>query len=270
MELETYQVHAFASAPYSGNPAGVCLHGPSLDVDEMRAIAMDLGPSVTAFVEDAAGKRLPLRWFTREGNEVQSFCGHATFAAAHVMLRCRRQALDAIEFETISGVRRVEAAGDELTMQIPCWPAHKAPCPDEVSQAFGAEPSEFLLTGRDALLVFPDEAAVAALQPDFDLLRPLGSMGWIACAQTGPASIGFRFFCPGFDIGEDEDPATGSAFSTLAPHWRQQMAAPVLTARQMSARGAEFEFGLAGDAAFVTGTCATFLTGVITQPGGME
>jgi len=78
--IEAFHIHAFSQTVHGGNPAGVCVLDAWLSDGQMRRVAQDLGPSVTAFVLNSEDGIHPLRWFTRGGREVDSFCGHATFA----------------------------------------------------------------------------------------------------------------------------------------------------------------------------------------------
>lgn len=89
------QVDAFASEPFSGNPAAVCLvpHHlrAALNAGLMQAIAMENNLSETAFVSlhgpsdsFAGSASFGLRWFT-PAREVP-LCGHATLASAWVLM----------------------------------------------------------------------------------------------------------------------------------------------------------------------------------------
>ena len=82
MKLKIFQVDAFSSKPFAGNPAAVCILDKWLDGDLMQKIANENNLSETAFavpVDD----RYEIRWFTPE-IEVD-LCGHATLATAHIL-----------------------------------------------------------------------------------------------------------------------------------------------------------------------------------------
>ena len=76
-------IDAFASAPFRGNPAAVCLLEEERDAAWMQQVAAEMNLSETAFLcghgEDGYG----LRWFTPT-QEVE-LCGHATLASAHYL-----------------------------------------------------------------------------------------------------------------------------------------------------------------------------------------
>ena len=82
MNIDLYQVDAFASKPFEGNPAAVCPLETWLDDGLLQAIATENNLSETAFfVPTESGYQL--RWFT-PAVEVD-LCGHATLAAAWVI-----------------------------------------------------------------------------------------------------------------------------------------------------------------------------------------
>ena len=87
-------------------------------------------------------------------------------------------------------------------------------------RALGVErsslPIEFYRNGPQFVYVaLEDEAAVAALSPDFGALSALGQVG-VNCFAGGGTHVRTRMFGPG--VGVAEDPATGSAAGPLALH----------------------------------------------------
>lgn len=78
-----YQVDAFTSAVFHGNPAAVCLLSSWLSDALLQAVAAENNLSETAFVL-ADRDPAPLRWFTP--TEEVPLCGHATLAAGFVVL----------------------------------------------------------------------------------------------------------------------------------------------------------------------------------------
>src|SRR5437763_1578712 len=82
MVLKIYQVDAFASEVFKGNPAAVIPLQDWLDDELMQQIAAENNLSETAyFVETDAGYHL--RWFTPE-YEID-LCGHATLASSYII-----------------------------------------------------------------------------------------------------------------------------------------------------------------------------------------
>jgi PhzF family phenazine biosynthesis protein len=82
--LEMFQVDAFTSDLFAGNPAAVLIVEQWLDDKLMQAIATENNLAETAFVKvSKVPGEYDLRWFTPT-HEV-AFCGHATLASAHVL-----------------------------------------------------------------------------------------------------------------------------------------------------------------------------------------
>ena len=82
MNISLYQVDAFTSRLFSGNPAAVCILDAWLEDPVLQAIAEENNLSETAFLV-ATGEAFDLRWFTPV-SEV-ALCGHATLASALVV-----------------------------------------------------------------------------------------------------------------------------------------------------------------------------------------
>ncbi|MEM6289562.1 MAG: PhzF family phenazine biosynthesis isomerase, partial [Bacteroidota bacterium] len=81
-------VDAFASRPFTGNPAAVCILDAPAPEAWMQALAGEMNLSETAFLVPKADGAFGLRWFTPEV-EVD-LCGHATLASAHVLFTTGR------------------------------------------------------------------------------------------------------------------------------------------------------------------------------------
>ena len=105
MKLRQFQVDAFASRPFEGNPAAVCPLEQWLPDSLLQSIAEENNLSETAFfVPDAKG--FHLRWFTPV-SEVD-FCGHATLATAHVLYEALGHNSEVVVFSTRSGEMTVK------------------------------------------------------------------------------------------------------------------------------------------------------------------
>ena len=253
-----YQVDAFSTGPFSGNPAAVCPLDDWLDDNTLQSIAAENNLSETAFIV-ASEKDYDLRWFT-PAMEVD-LCGHATLAAGYVVLNHLQPGLDSVAFETLSGQLVVARDGDRLSMDFP----NRAPTPISgsraLSEALGAVPSEVHLS-RDILAVFDDEASVRRLSPDQVRLLALDEgLGVIASAKGDSVDFVSRFFVP--KAGIAEDPVTGSAHCTLVPFWAERLGKSRLVAHQVSKRGGELHCEHRGDRVIIGGRCTLFLTGNI-------
>ena len=82
MTVPIYQIDAFASEPFKGNPAAVCPLEEWLPDDVMQNVTMENNLAETAFFVKN-GESYDLRWFTPV-MEVD-LCGHATLASAFVI-----------------------------------------------------------------------------------------------------------------------------------------------------------------------------------------
>jgi len=257
MKLPIFQIDAFTSRVFAGNPAAVVLLDEWLSDEKMQAIALENNLSETAFVVPQDGF-FDLRWFTPKV-EVD-LCGHATLAAADCLFRNGYPSEEQIVFETRSGQLTVHRDGERLVMDFPARNPEPIENDRAVASALGAASSE-LLTSRDLLAVFDSEQQVAALSPDFAAIAALDTFAVIATAPGDDCDFVSRFFAPG--AGVPEDPVTGSAHSTLTPYWCQRLEKTKLHARQISQRGGELWCELRGERVLIAGHAIEYLRGEI-------
>jgi PhzF family phenazine biosynthesis protein len=258
MKIRQYQVDAFATRAFEGNPAAVCPLESWLDDGLLQAIAEENNLSETAFfVPSDEGFRL--RWFT-PGSEVD-LCGHATLATAHVLFEHLGHPGQAIAFETRSGPLTVKRRGGLLEMDFPARPPTPCTGPEILARALGRQPLE-VLRADDYLVVFDSEATVRGIRPDFSLLGTLDLRGVIITAPGGPDDFVSRFFAP--RLGIPEDPVTGSAHCTLAPYWAARLGKRRLSARQVSKRGGSIVCELNDGRVLLSGSAVTFMEAEIT------
>ncbi len=259
MELPIFQVDAFTSELFGGNPAAVVPLERWLEEDRLQAIAAENNLSETAYFvrEDSAYR---LRWFTPAA-EVD-LCGHATLASAWVLLKRLDPERDAIRFETRSGRLEVRSDGERLAMDFPARPASPVEPPKALVEGLGMEPEEVLAAQRDYLVVYADEETVRRLKPDFSRLRAIDRLGVIVTAPGVSSDFVSRFFAP--TLGVPEDPVTGSAHATLVPYWSARLGkTEPLQARQLSARGGELLCADRGERVLIAGRCVLYLEGTI-------
>jgi PhzF family phenazine biosynthesis protein len=260
MELPIYQVDAFSSAVFSGNPAAICPLEKWLPDATMQAIALENNLAETAFfVQDGHDRqRFALRWFTPVC-EVD-LCGHATLASAYVLFEELNAPGELLRFETKSGELTVRKHGGRLVMDFPSRPPSKIEPESNLVPALGGEPTE-ILAARDYLVRYGSAREVQSLQPDMQALKKLDRFAVIVTAPGTDCDFVSRFFAPG--KGVPEDPVTGSAHCTLIPYWAAQLGKTTLHARQVSPRGGELFCKLNGDRVEIAGEAALFLTGRI-------
>ena len=160
-------VDAFTDQLFAGNPAAVCLQ--PLPEALMQRVAQENNLSETAFLTKT-GDDYALRWFTPAG-EID-LCGHATLAAAHVVLTQLEPGRQQVTFHTCSGPLPVQKRGDRYEMDFPAYTLSPVPVTEAMAAAFGARPTAAYL-GRDLLCVFDREETVQGLTPDQAALRGL-------------------------------------------------------------------------------------------------
>ncbi len=261
MELPVYQVDAFASEVFRGNPAAIMPLDTWLADEMLQAIAMENNLSETAFYV-ACDQGYELRWFTPTV-EVD-LCGHATLAAAHVLFNHLGETADVIRFQTLSGELRVLRSGLGITLDFPVAELVSTPVLEGVSAALGAMASQAVMAASNAhaaVYVFESQAQVAALEPNFPALNDASEHAIIATAPGETCDFVSRFFGP--QVGLDEDPVTGSAHCSLVPYWAEQLGTNTLIAKQISSRGGDLACTLSDGRVFMTGTAVTFMIGTI-------
>ena len=256
--IRLFQVDAFASQRFEGNPAAVCPLDHWLDDHLLQAIAEENNLSETAFFVPE-GDGFSLRWFTPLA-EVE-LCGHATLASAHVLFEHSDYDKPLITFETRSGQLCVERAHTGLSMNFPAIKALPCTTPELLKQAIGLVAQE-VLAGDDYIVVLDSEAALRQIQPDQGLLSQLDRRGVIVTAPGVQHDFVSRFFAP--KLGIPEDPVTGSAHCALAPYWATKLGKLNLQAKQVSRRGGEIGCQVQGDRVILSGQAITYMVGEIS------
>ncbi|MDA0261836.1 MAG: PhzF family phenazine biosynthesis protein [Proteobacteria bacterium] len=259
MKLPYFQIDAFTSRTFAGNPAGVCPLDHWIDDAAMQAIAEENNLSETAFVVGGKGV-YELRWFTPVA-EVE-LCGHATLASAFAIFEYLEPGRERVVFNTrYSGELGVVRENGRLEMDFPSLPPVPIDTSPAISQALGRTPEALLAAPRDYVAVFAAQRDIAELAPDFGRLAKLDRDAMIVTAPGDDVDFVSRFFAP--KVGIAEDPVTGSAHCTLAPYWAARLGRIDLHGRQISARGGDVLCRLEGDRVFLGGTCALYLRGEI-------
>lgn len=257
MKLPIYQVDAFTSRLFAGNPAAVVLLEEWLPDRVLAAIAAENNLAETAFVIPH-GDAMPLRWFT-PAVEVD-LCGHATLATAHVLFRYTFPSASSITFSTKSGELPVKRDGDFLRLDFPARHGKPVEITDDVVSALGARPRE-LYRARDLMAIYESESEVRDFRPDFQRLATLDVFAVMISAPGDGSDYVCRFFAP--RKGIPEDPVTGSASCTLVPYWASRLGKTDLVGRQLSPRGGELRCTLAGDRVLIAGRTVEYLRGEI-------
>jgi PhzF family phenazine biosynthesis protein len=262
MKLPIYQIDAFTSKLFGGNPAAVVPLQQWLPDTLMQQLALENNLSETVFIVPStqADAHYDIRWFT-PAVEV-NLCGHATLAAAWVLYHILQFDQPVLTFHSKSGLLAVtQTAQGLLAMDFPSWAPTPVATPPMLAEVLQTGEIKAVYQYRDLLLVLPDEDAVNNCEPDFTLMKKHFDK-IIITAQGKTCDFVSRFFAPA--AGIDEDPVTGSAHAQLIPYWSRILQKEKMHALQLSARGGELwcrqineeRVEIAGDCVFyMQGTC---------------
>jgi PhzF family phenazine biosynthesis protein len=261
VQLPLYQIDAFTSHVFGGNPAAVCPLDTWIDADLMQRIAQENNLSETAFFtgrDDA----YDLRWFTPT-TEVR-LCGHATLASAFVLFQEMGVRAKRVRFDSLSGPLFAEREGEMVALDFPAYegvPVDEVP--EDLIRGLGSKPEEVFTTpdAKNIYAVFANETAIRELTPRFELLGRLHPNGVVVTAPGDAADCASRYFAPSYGI--DEDPVTGSAHCGLAPYWSKRLGRLGIHAHQVSARGGELFCEVQRDRVRISGHAVRYLTGTI-------
>jgi PhzF family phenazine biosynthesis protein len=264
--MKIYQVDAFTTEPFKGNPAGVCLLEKTMPEEWMRSLAMEMNLSETAFLLPK-GDAFSLRWFTPR-KEVR-LCGHATLASAHILLESGIVQKDqTIQFDTLSG--RLTARQDDGWIELDFPVRHTSACEGNsaINQALGVKPVATAISpsemGDYYLLELDSDTIVREMAPDFIQLEVCKARAVIVTSRSSDPQFDFvsRFFAPW--LGINEDPVTGSAHCYLAPYWAGKLGKSEFRAYQASARGGVMGCRWEGERVFLRGQAVTIFKGEMT------
>lgn len=263
MELDIYQIDAFAKNPFEGNPAAVVPLLDWLPEEVMQSIAAENNLAETAFFVRKDG-RYEIRWFTPE-YEVP-LCGHATLASAYVIFD-KSSNVSETEFLSKSGPLYVQKKADLITLDFPSNPITACEVPSLLKEALNEHTDQCYETADKGryVLVFDDEEQVLNLKPDMMKLKALSrSLGVTAPSEN--YDFVSRFFAP--ELGIPEDPVTGSFHTNLVPYWSDRLGKIELHAKQVSSRGGELycqmiKNGDSADRIKMSGTAYEYMRGKI-------
>lgn len=259
MTIPIYQIDAFTSEVFRGNPAAVCVLDAWLEDDVLQNIAAENNLAETAFIIKKS-KGYDLRWFTPKV-EID-LCGHATLASAFVIFKYLQPDLNFISFSTMSGELTVSTdSSGKLSMDFPARVPTQTNITDIIEEAFGISPKE-VWESEDLMVLFESESDIRNLQPNMGKLSEITD--YFAVIATAPGdSVDFvsRFFAP--NAGIPEDPVTGRAHCTLVPFWSKRLNKPKLHAIQLSKRTGELFCEDKRERVLMSGYAALFLKGEI-------
>ena len=259
MRVPIFQIDAFTTRRFAGNPAAVIPLDSFPEDTVMVTIAAENNLAETAFlVRDGDDYRL--RWFTPLV-EVP-LCGHATLASAAVVMERLEPDRTKVVFQSLSGPLTVNRTDKGYVMDFPARPSNVIPTPGDLGKALGVTPVEVSINEFNYMALLESEQVVRTLAPDMTAIARLDRPGVIVTA-AGESEYDFvsRYFAP--KKGIPEDPVTGAAHTMLAPYWAAKLHKTEFRAFQASQRGGEVACRLVGDRVELEGSCVFYLEGEV-------
>jgi trans-2,3-dihydro-3-hydroxyanthranilate isomerase len=216
-------VDVFTDTPLAGNQLAVFTDAREIPEERLQPLAREMNFSETVFVyRPEEGGHARIRIFTPTAE--LPFAGHPVLGTAFVLAAPLQ--LPEIHLETGVGIVpvRLEREQGRIVfgrMQQPVPAVEPFGQADELLAAVDVDGSElpvelYDLGIRYVYVALPDEAAVAALDPDLAALARLAGIVGVNCFAGSGKRWKTRMFAPA--DGVPEDPATGSAAGPLAVH----------------------------------------------------
>ena len=246
MELEIYQIDAFTSEVFRGNPACVIPLNEWLDDKKLIKIARENNVSETAFfVKDKNG--FQIRWFTPDIE--MDLCGHATLASAYCLKHYLNYPDDEILFNSKSGTLRSKFVKDKIELKLPVREPKKVEIPHNLSNAINYKPVE-VLKARDFILVFDNQLKIENIKikrSEFDKIN------------IDPGGVAFTSQGNNCDFVS----VTGSSHCSLVPYWSKKLNKKKLKSIQLSERTGILECEAHKNYISVSGNAIIYLKGKI-------
>jgi len=244
--IHIFQVDAFTTERFTGNPAGVVLDADSLTDSEMLAIARELNNADTAFVlkPDGPDHELRVRFFTPRTEA--SFVGHATVATHFVLSRegakhggnngrvRQRQKSGTVDIEV-----RGEGGSRRIAVRQPAPPLgrqlndrERLAVLDALALSTGDIDTRCPLrivggAGTRLMIGVRSTEQLKQLKPDYSRLTTLsaqlGAAGFFVFTLSHSMAgclTESRMFCPA--LGIPEDPVSGNAHGLLGAYLAEQ------------------------------------------------
>jgi PhzF family phenazine biosynthesis protein len=241
--LRIFQVDAFTSTRFTGNPATVVLDADGQSDATLLSVAREFSHAEVAFVFAANGPDHDVRLRFFNARKEAPFVGHATVAAHAVLLTLGRRGAGAYRQHSGTGIIEVTAHVDEsaagaqsLIEFRQAVPELDSPLPFKTTlrvaealrlpatQLHEIMPARIAHKGSTRLLVpIADARQLDSLSPNADTLlslgTELGAEGFFVFAldrTSDELSTESRMFCPA--LGIPEDPVSGNAHAMLAAY----------------------------------------------------
>lgn len=258
-KIKIYQVDSFTDKLFAGNPAAVCLFDKWPEDKVMQNIAAENNLAETAFVIFENGK-YHIRWFTPTV-EV-ALCGHATLAAGYILIQHLKKLEKTITFQSkFSGQLSVISENGMHWLDFPTDILEKCNIEKLITKGTGYKPLETLKGKTDFMAVYENEEIIRNIKPDFYKIATLEGRGLIVTSPGRNSDFVARFFAP--QSGINEDPVTGSAYTSLTPYWSAKLGKEKLSAQQLSQRGGKLQCINKGTRTLIGGNAMLYLEGEI-------
>ena len=275
VKMKMYQVDAFTTELFKGNPAAVIVSHEWLTDSLMQNIAAENNLAETAFVKIIDPENFEIRWFTPKV-EVD-FCGHATLASSFVLFKDYTTA-KTIQFHVKDlGIFTIQQANDgKILMNFPTRRPHRVEeFPELLHQVIDKPFKEVYLNQQAYILVCESEQDVIDAKPNFAMINAIAEAYEVSTSITASdapdisitsASNKYdyvaRYFAP--HKGIDEDPVTGSMHTGLAPLWAEKLNKYKLVGFQSSERGGELHCDIqSNDRIEISGYAKLYMTAEI-------
>jgi PhzF family phenazine biosynthesis protein len=255
-----FQIDAFASRLFAGNPAAVMPMKNFPDDLTMQAIAAENNLPITTFLVPE-GNDYRLRWFT-PATEVP-LCGHGSLASGAVVMERLEPGREKTIFHTPSGALTVKRANGRYVMDFPAIPSEPVSPPAGLAEALRISPVEVFGNASNYMAVLDKPGALRQLTPDISAIAQLDRPGLVVTAPgDGRYDFISRYFAPAKGLPEDQ--VTGSAHCMLCPYWAKRLGKTSCLAFQASHRGGEVKCRLVGERVVLEGSCVFYLEGEAT------
>jgi len=234
-----YQIDAFTTQRFRGNPAGVVSNADGLTDAQMQAIARELNNSETAFIlsPTAPDHEVWIRFFTPT-IEVPS-CGHATISA-HFVRALEKKLPSCTVIQKIGiGILPVEIIEQDDSYKVIMTQGRVEFLPPIAEAERNAIvtalelsehdldqrcPIQIISTGHSKVLIGIDnQGTLHSLKPDLtrltELSRMIGCNGYFVftlASDSDDVLAHGRMFAPA--VGISEDPVTGNANGPLGAY----------------------------------------------------
>ena len=233
--LQIFQIDAFTSEIFKGNPACVMPLDNWLPDELLLKIAKENNVSETAF-------------FIKKDDH---------FLKKHMNFN-----KDFVKFDSMSGELMVKFDGDYMQMDFPHRKPTKSDLPQNIMDSLSIKPRE-ILKSRDYVLVYENEDQIKDIQINKELFdkKNIDPGGVVITSISKKADFVSRYFVP--QCSFFEDPVTGSTHCSLVPYWSEKLNKSKLKCIQLSERGGEMICEDLGDRVLINGKAVTYSEGYV-------